>query len=606
MRSVVRKFVPLRVRKAVYRMRHARSESASTSFGPLLVEAISAGISHEPTVREMLHQARDLHKHWRLTDALETVDKLLLRAPSFVPALFVKSDILIDLGAHDEARDVTLGILERDPLNVQAINQLAAIGHRVVVSIDTVERELKRQPLTGPLYVKAVQYLNAWSFFSEAEAIALEALEVMGADTPQHITDALLIALAFANERTGDFPQAISFLRKVKGVGARKTAEEAIARCEMERGNPALGAAVIGHAIFWDGEPVPYNKTLLPILYALGDIENAHLSYRSRGSSQMIANTFKMPPPSTIAIKSGKYKRQDALIFTEGGPGDEIRIASLYGQIRQYFKQLRVTCDPRLETLLCRSFPDIEFIPVSRYRAQFRSKDANDRLNLPHKAFWTFSNDEAFRLAQDSGFVCASLDLLGEFRTNRADFRASPSRLRAIPPDPSVIPLASPEQRVGLAWRSLLRSNTRDVHYLDVADLAPLARVPNTEYWLLQSSITPEEWEVLKWILPDAKFLPDLDIKDDLDGLASIISAMDVVVSPGTNIVELAGMLDVPTILLSTSHATTWRRNSDGSDVWFERGKVMFANPVWNRAALMLDVTQELTNRAPQKKRKRA
>ncbi|NMG42010.1 hypothetical protein GRZ55_22535 [Chelativorans sp. ZYF759] len=593
--KAVRLFVPMKLRRAVWR---ARARQGGDGIEPY-VDVVAAAVSNKPTVREMLHKARDLHKQWRCEDALEAVNALIARAPAFAPAKFMKADVLIDLGDYGEAKNVLLGILDADPLSVHAINQLGSIGHQVDTSVETVERELSRQPLTGQLYLKAVLYLNEWSFFAEAKAFATEALA--GLDSSSPLRDPLLIALAFAHERTEEFSTAIDWLRKVKGEGARKTAAEAMARCEMERGNPALGAFILGHSIFSDEEPAPYNKTLLPILYALNDIEGAHLSYRKRGSSAMIANTFNMPSPDTIAIRSGRYKRQDALIFTEGGPGDEIRIASLYGELRSYFRKLRVTCDPRLEPLLRRSFSEIEFIPVARYRAQFRSMAAGDRLNLPNRAFWTFANDEAIRVANESGFVCSSLDLLGEFRASRDDFRYNPSRLIAAPPEPDKVPPNSPKLRVGLAWRSLLRSNTRDIHYLEAHDLVGLSKVPNAEYWLLQSAITPEEWDVLNRILPGAKFLSDLDIKDDLDGLASIISAMDVVVSPGTNIVELAGMLDISTILLSTSHATTWRRNPDGSDVWFERGKVMFVDPVWDRRTLMREVCKELKQRSKNK-----
>lgn len=577
MRDVLRAVIPLEIRRIIWRKLHRSGLSLS---------------------RDQLHRARDLHNAWRLEEAITAIDLLTRREPDLAPAKFVKADILIDLGRHEDAAAVLYELLQNDPLNVEAINQLKSIGRQVKVSPDVVGDQLRTRPITPALYLSAVKYLNAWSFFSNAKDLAYEALDHFGATAPEHISDGLLAQISFSYERMGLLDEAIDVLRRVKGKGARKAAKESMARCEMERGNATLGAAILGFPVLWHGETVPYHRTLLPILYAMDEIRLAHLSYRTRRSSILVANTFGMTAPSQIDIKSGKYRSQDALILAEGGPGDEIRIASAFRQLLPYFNKLRITCDPRLEAIFARTFPEIEFIPVARHRQQFRSEQTTDRLNLPHRAFSSFVNDAAMDIGRRSGFVCAALDILGEFRATRDDFRAAPARLVAAPPPADLVPVKSSKLRVGIAWRSLLRSNTRDVHYLEAEELAPLASVPNAEFWLLQSGVTPEEQLDLDRVLPGTRSFHGLDIKDDLDGLASAISTLDVVVSPGTNIVELAGMLDIPTILLSTSHATSWRRNEDGSDVWFQRGKVMFAEPIENRKVLMELVALDLTERA--------
>lgn len=580
-RQIVRAVVPLEIRRVIWRKMHRSGLSWS---------------------RDQLHKARDLHNAWRLDEAMSVINALTEREPELAAAKFVKADILIDIGRHEDAAAVLYDLLQKDPLNVEAINQLRSIGRQVQVSTDVVHLQLRMRPITPALYLSAVKYLNAWSFFPYARDLGYQALAGLGDTAAEHITDGLLAQISFSYERMGLLDEAIDVLLRVKGKGARKAAKESIARCEMERGNAALGAATLGYPVLWHGEPVPYHRTLLPILYAMDKIGLAHLSYRTRRSSILVANTFGMPAPSDIDIKSGKYRNQDALILAEGGPGDEIRIASTFRQLVPYFHRLRITCDPRLEAIFTRTFPEIEFVPVARHRQQFRSEQSTDRLNLPHRAFSSFVNDTAMDIGRRSGFVCAALDILGEFRATRDDFRVAPSRLVAAPPPIDLVPAKSSKLRVGIAWRSLLRSNTRDVHYLEAEELAPLAAVPNAEFWLLQSGVTPEEQLELDRVLPGTRTFPGLDIKDDLDGLATSISTLDVVVSPGTNIVELAGMLDIPTILLSTSHATSWRRNEDGSDVWFERGKVMFADPIENRQALMQCVATELSARADNKK----
>lgn len=594
---MLRKIAPMGVRRAVRRVRQNGANSATVQ---LVIDVLHAFGPLERKRSRAINKTKRLLKSWKLPEALQAIDEFISQNPDLPSraAFLLKAEILTDLGRHDEAKEVLLGVLAEDPLNVRLIAKLGGIGYRVDASPHIVADIFRSKPVDASQYVDAVRYLNEFSLFEEAKSFAQEALSVLGEDAPREIIDDLLLQLAFAHERTGGFEHAIDVLKSIKRAEARKVAKLQIARCEMERGNAAVGAACLGYPIFWKDTQVPYDKTLLPILYSLGEIELAHLSYRKRASSLAIASTFGMESPDGILVASGNFKDQTALIVAEGGPGDEIRIAAIYRQVATYFKQVRITCDPRLEPLLSRSFPEIEFIPVARYRQEFRAKSVEDRLNLPGRSLRSFMNDQALRAGRESAFVCSTLDLLAEFRPRREDFRNNPARLIPRAPDPKTISPNSEKLRVGLAWRSLLRSSTRDVHYLDVQELAPLADLDNVEFWLLQAAISEDEWAELQAILPDAVFLPKLDIKDDLDGLASVMSQLDLVVSPCTSILEMAGMLDVPTILMSTSHSTTWRRNRDGTDVWFERGVVMFANPVWDRAALMRDVTAEIGRRA--------
>jgi capsular polysaccharide export protein len=60
----------------------------------------------------------------------------------------------------------------------------------------------------------------------------------------------------------------------------------------------------------------------------------------------------------------------------------------------------------------------------------------------------------------------------------------------------------------------------------------------------------------------------ELDQFNDLDGVAALMECLDLVVAPATTVVELAGALGRPTLLLSNSSELHWRKREDGTDIW--------------------------------------
>jgi hypothetical protein len=53
-------------------------------------------------------------------------------------------------------------------------------------------------------------------------------------------------------------------------------------------------------------------------------------------------------------------------VIAQDGPGDEISMSATYPQLLAVSERVIATCDPRLASLLRRSFPDVEFVPTYR------------------------------------------------------------------------------------------------------------------------------------------------------------------------------------------------------------------------------------------------
>jgi ADP-heptose:LPS heptosyltransferase len=214
-------------------------------------------------------------------------------------------------------------------------------------------------------------------------------------------------------------------------------------------------------------------------------------------------------------------------------------------------------------------------------------------------------SDQVIVAAKDVDLVCSLLDTLVDLRPDREAFRKDKQPLQ---PDPALLKYwagktnAPGRLKVGLSWRSMLQSVARNRHYMIVEDLGPLASV-DADFWLLQPNATEEEIDHLRSFL--TLHIPEnLDLVNDFEGQLAFTANMDFVVSPFTTTGELAGAAGTPTILVSTTRSTTWRRNPDGSDIWHATTQIVWGDPIHDRFSAMRAVADILKRRRKKVKAK--
>lgn len=376
-------------------------------------------------------------------------------------------------------------------------------------------------------------------------------------------------------EMSGEFEAALAEYEKVAGVHGKR----GVARCLYELGEVKQAATLLRDADHFD-------KDMIPILYGLGNIEAAHRSYRYRATSELIATQFdQLIRPSKLSIRTDN-KHRKGLMLAEGGPGDEIRISAIYEEIAVHFDELTVTCSPDLQGLLSRSMPSVNFLPVKRYRSEELIAASPPDRELVDRRLKVFVNDSVLEQATSS-MVFSTLDALGEFRQRRSDFRRSP-HLRADAErvaDTRSMMGSRNRPQIGLSWRSMRQSLLRNRHYLATAELAPLAGL-DADFWLLQIDATDIELEQLRSFLT-LNEVDGLDLKDDFEGQAALITSLDAVVSPLTTTAELAGSLGAPTFIAAPDRSTEWRCNDCGGDVWYGNARTFSSKNAGGRHNVM-------------------
>jgi hypothetical protein len=107
--------------------------------------------------------------------------------------------------------------------------------------------------------------------------------------------------------------------------------------------------------------------------------------------------------------------------------------------------------------------------------------------------------------------------------------------------------------RIGIAWRSRVQTQRRSRRYTSLSEWQPVLTMPgvhwvNLQYDDCEAELTTveQQWGVTihRWA--------DLDIFTDVDGVAALMSALDLVISPATMVGQLAAGIGTPVWRLSS------------------------------------------------------
>jgi capsular polysaccharide export protein len=320
------------------------------------------------------------------------------------------------------------------------------------------------------------------------------------------------------------------------------------------------------------------NNHLYTIYQGLGRIREAFQCYKSMPFRRDVRNYF---PKQYMTDTSSEAS--NLVLLAAYGPGDEVRFASIYVEATQKLnaKRIVITCDERLLTLLSRSLPDLEFLPVKRTRALNATHPPALYDQLPGSDLCSILDNKSLATVIASDAVMLVTDMLADLRPEQGNFPGE----AFLKPDKNLVKtirskLPNTRPLVGISWRSFLSSLTRDVHYLSVEDLEPLFRIPNVTFINLQYDDCDEE---LAWA--DAQFpgklinFPQLDLFNDFESAVALMACLDLIISPATSIAEMAGASGRPTWLFGKSAELDWRKRiGSEEDLWFKTVKIILGS----------------------------
>jgi hypothetical protein len=234
--------------------------------------------------------------------------------------------------------------------------------------------------------------------------------------------------------------------------------------------------------------------------------------------------------------------------------------------------QVVLECEPRLQPLFARSFPDVEV--VSAHQQQFM--ELNGRRIAAHLP--TGSLPGLFRTSVPSFAAVTSPYLKAEV-SQREKFRAR---------------YADGRKLIGLAWHTRAKVNGRK-RSIDLSALRPLFALPAIRWVSLQYG----DFDVLEQQAAEAgaPLLIDrrVDQLTDMDLFAAQIAAVDMVISIDNSTVHLAGALGLPVWVL-LPFAAEWRWQLGRSDCpWYPSLRLFRQSETCNWETVILRVMAELS-----------
>lgn len=264
------------------------------------------------------------------------------------------------------------------------------------------------------------------------------------------------------------------------------------------------------------------------------------------------------------------------LIWGEQGLGDEIMFAGLIPDTLARNVTIRLKSDPRLHPLLARSFPGIIL-----YGREDAPPPDTDGLITAH-------------------ITAGSLP--GVFRNRLADFPVSrPPYLHAAP---EAVRSAYARHgnaatfRIGLSWSSRNAQNGAE-RSIPLEHLAPAVAVPGSRLISLQYGDVRAACIAASQAGADVCIDGAVDTTNDIDGLAALISAMNLVITIDNTTAHLAGALGVPVwVLLPCPADWRWMERPDDCP-WYPTMRLFRQTTPGDWQPVLTAVRQALEARLP-------
>lgn len=226
-------------------------------------------------------------------------------------------------------------------------------------------------------------------------------------------------------------------------------------------------------------------------------------------------------------------KNQTILVWGEQGPQDMTTWSSCLPHVSARAGHCVVECPPKLVDLFARSFPDVEVRPENLEPDPER--DDFD-FHLPMGSLFRHFIQDLTRTPEVDAFLIPDPDRVAFWK----------QRLRELGSGPFV----------GISWKSPVITAKRSPNYTAITDWAPLFADQEATFVNLQCKDYEDDLAAAKRDFGvTVHNFDDLDHFDDLDEVAALAGALDVVISVSTAVAAIAAGVGTPTWVIS------WRQS---------------------------------------------
>lgn len=460
-------------------------------------------------------------------------------APRSVPAMLHRGRALQELGRLDEAEATYRAAVQLAPrqwdLHYNHGQALLMLG-RLEEAQAALERASERAPDRAECAVALAETMRRKAAHADAVRYYESALEHLAGDADLHYR---LGVAYFLCERLDEALQQHRIA--VAASPEHHEAHIALNRTLHELGRHNEAIAGYEAMIARDPEDGWAHWNLSHALLSSGQLERGYEEYEWRFHHDVrVARRRMLPLP---VWKGEPLDGKGIVVHAEQGIGDQILFASMFPDLIERGAMCRIECAPKLVSLFSRAFPSSEIA----------AKDD------PAPA-WP-GGENAFQVAAGS--------LARLLRPSVAAMRPAAAFLR---PDSGRAQYwrerfnrLGERPKIGICWRSHDRSGERILASSPLAAWHAVVSQPDAAFVCLQY----DDCETELAEVDGCRILrfPEVDMFDDLDETAALISALDLVISAPTTVSVLAAALGVPSWQLS--HGADWQMLGHSGHPWF-------------------------------------
>jgi tetratricopeptide (TPR) repeat protein len=231
------------------------------------------------------------------------------------------------------------------------------------------------------------------------------------------------------------------------------------------------------------------------------------------------------------------------LVWGEQGLGDQIQFASLLPELIERARQVTVVCLPKLLPLFARSFPTAV---VTAQMPAGPAADFDFHCAAGNAARWLRPLVDSF--PGPRGYLKADPSRVAYWRERVGAFGTGPT--------------------VGFSWRSRNQRGDRVLWCTLLDDWLPLFHTAGVNWVCLQYDDCAAELDAARCAHGvGLRHLPEVDMLNDLDETAALMTALDLVISTPTTVSILAAALGIETWQMTYGY--DWQAHGTGRNLWF-------------------------------------
>ena len=297
-----------------------------------------------------------------------------------------------------------------------------------------------------------------------------------------------------------------------------------------------------------DNELADAHVNLALMNFGLGNISDGWEGYEWRDKAESYNSPRRQFPQPKW--DGSPLQGKEIILWGEMGLGDQISYASMIPDVLKQGGKVTIECTQRLVQLFARSFEGAEVFAAPYTPAEDGHRSYDFQSPTPSLGRYFRKTVQDFPNVDDKYiYLKADPNKKAYWQEQLADLSDKP--------------------KIGLSWSSSLVKDEFKHFYASMKDMEPLLSLTGVDFiCLVPSDVDDDIAKALKEYGVTIHVLEGLDLKQDVDGVAALLSSLDIVVSCLSTVSELSGALGVRTLgFIGESCHVQWMGTNDV--LWF-------------------------------------